>query len=112
MAELVSIRSSDGKGENKIATQESVTNPAYSDDFETAQSTPATNGKAQSSTIKASSLQGTTISFHNVKYTVDIKVKRKKVAKEIVKGIRFVMPYVNKVCKHGTPHSIRQFRIL
>ena len=110
MAELVSIRSSDGKGEsivveNKIATQESVTNPAYSDDL-------ATNGKAQSSTIKASSLQGTTISFHNVKYTVDIKVKRKKVAKEIVKGIRYVMPYVNKVCKHGTPYSIRQFRIL
>ncbi len=48
MAELVSIRSSDGKGEkreNKIATQESVTNPAYSDDFETAQSTQRQTGR-------------------------------------------------------------------
>jgi hypothetical protein len=35
-----------------------------------------------------SDVQGTTISFRNIKYSVETKVKRKKVAKIIVKGIR------------------------
>jgi hypothetical protein len=96
MAELVSIRSSvHGKGENieledKIATQVAIENPAYSNDNEPAESTPATNGDTKSSANNTSSLHGTTISFYNIKYTVDTKVKRKKIEKEIVKGIRYV----------------------
>ena len=90
MAELVSIRSSNGKGENAVVEQEiAVENPAYSNDFDAALATSVTNGDAKSTTnIHASTLKGTTISFYNVKYTVDIKVKRKKIEKEIVKGIR------------------------
>jgi phage-related tail protein len=36
-----------------------------------------------------SDVQGSTISFHNLKYTVEVKDKRKKVTKMIVKGIRY-----------------------
>ncbi|CAB3994501.1 ATP-binding cassette sub-family G member 2, partial [Paramuricea clavata] len=97
MAELVSIRSSDRKGENieledKIATQVAIENPAYSNDNESVESTPATNGDTKSSANNTTSLHGTTISFYNIKYTVDTKVKRKKIEKEIVKGISGIFP--------------------
>jgi hypothetical protein len=101
MAELVSIRSADGKGENAVVeTEIAVENPAYSNDSDVPLATSASNGDAKSGTnIDAASLQGTTISFYNVKYTVDIKVKRKKIEKEIVKGIRYVVANVNKYAK-------------
>ena len=102
MAELVSIRNSADKDENirdKTKTQVAVENPAYSNDIEAAKSNSDTNGDVANTSDKASALLGTTITFHDLIYTVDIKVKRKKVKKEIVKGIRYVVANVNNVCK-------------
>lgn len=91
MAELVSIRSSTEKERNsdsghKIAAKVAIANPAYSNDIESTnpRSMPS-NGNAKT----GPSPVGTTISFRDVTYTVDVKVKRKKVAKQIVKGIRY-----------------------
>ncbi|XP_028396482.1 ATP-binding cassette sub-family G member 2-like isoform X2 [Dendronephthya gigantea] len=91
MAELVSVRTKEGENsKDKMTTvQIAIENPAFANDTEDSdvQSKCATNGPAKTDTIPAATLQGTTISFHNVKYTVEVKVKRKKVQKEIVKGI-------------------------
>lgn len=102
MAELVSVRHSSKKDENvkdKTPTEIAIENPAYSNDVERAPSTLDTNCDVAHSTDKARVPQGTTITFRNLIYTVDIKVKRKKVKKEIVKGIRYVVVNVNNGCK-------------
>lgn len=94
MAELVSVRTMEGENSNdKMSTvQIAIENPAYSNDTENSydEFTSATNGLVKSDSIPATALEGTTISFHNVTYTVELKIKRKKVNKEIVKGIRYV----------------------
>ena len=102
MAELVSVRHSSEKDENvedKTSTAIAIKNPAYSNDVETAPSTLDTNCDVVNSTDKVKAIQGTTITFRDLIYTVDIKVKRKKVKKEIVKGIRYVVVNVNNGCK-------------
>ena len=103
MAELVSIRSANDKSENmedKITTQTAITNPAYAHgDIGLEQSIEGANGEAYNTKNKAFELQGTTISFRDIKYTVDVKIKRKKAKKEIVKGIRWDAN-VNKACSN------------
>lgn len=102
MAELVRIRNSvdkDDNTEDKATTQVALENRAYSNDIEAAQSSLGTNGDVANSSDKTCALQGTTITFRDLIYTVDTKVERKKVKKEIVKGIRYVVANVNNVCK-------------
>ena len=51
---------------------------------------PYAHGKPAASKLKTrSDVQGSTISFHNLKYTVETKVERKKVSNVIVKEIRY-----------------------
>lgn len=93
MAELVSIRSSQSHAveeNNQANTNLSMTNPAYSNDREIDNGVlnHVTNGTSNGTNWQK--LQGTTISFHNIKYTVDVKVNKKKTKKDIVKGIRYV----------------------
>ena len=59
------------------------------------------NGRpAASKIIKTTSdVQGSTISFHNLKYTVETKSKKKKVSKEIIKEIRYFFKFfMDEIC--------------
>jgi hypothetical protein len=48
------------------------------------------NGDPAASEKNTSDIQGTTISFHNLRYSAETKIKRKKVTKMIVKEIRYL----------------------
>ena len=50
---------------------------------------PYSNGDPAASNKNTSDIQGPTISFHNLRYSAETKIKRKKVTKMIVKGIRY-----------------------
>lgn len=93
MAELVSIHSiredklKNGNNDLETGIHVSIENAAYTNDIEMAtRSSGAT--KKNGEVYNDGFVHGTTISFHDLKYTVELKVKREKIKKEIVKGIR------------------------
>lgn len=94
MAQLVSIRSppSISAKHGSLNTDLSIANPAFSGDVDIKLNEAEENHIKSNGTDR---LEGTTISFHNITYTVDTKVNRKKTQNDIVKGIRYMFEYVN-----------------
>lgn len=96
MAELVGIRLSPSAASkhSDSNTDFAIVNTVCSDDADIKLNEADGSDAENTMSIGADrlQLQGTTISFHNIRYTVDTKVNKKKTKKDIVKGISGIFP--------------------
>ena len=100
MAELISIRHSHPKSIGEVQEELNMAqlnndiaiyNPAFAaNDTDIGLDNLGDSPSDGTATTNDKDLRGTTISYHNIRYTVDTKVNRKKTKLEIVKGIRYV----------------------